>query len=62
MTCFCIQEGRTALLVSCWRGFLPIVDMLLKSGANTDAQDQVQCTCMQCLYQLTVISSYAMST
>ena len=62
MTCFCIQEGRTALLVSCWRGFLPIVDMLLKSGANTDAQDQVQCTYMQCLYQLTVISSYAMST
>ena len=60
--CFDIQEGRTALLVACWRGFLPIVDMLLKSGANTDAQDQVQCTYMQCLYQLTVISSYAMST
>ena len=37
------QEGRTALLVACWRGFLPIVVMLIKSGANTDAQDQVHC-------------------
>jgi ankyrin repeat protein len=35
------QEGRTALLVACWRGFLPIVVMLIKSGANTNAQDQV---------------------
>ena len=35
------QEGRTALLVACWRGFLPIVIMLIKSGANTNAQDQV---------------------
>ena len=35
------QEGRTALLVACWRGFLPIVAMLIKSGANTNAQDQV---------------------
>ena len=35
------QEGRTALLVACWRGFLPIMDILIKSGANTDAQDQV---------------------
>ena len=35
------QEGRTALLVACWRGFLPIVIMLLKSCAKTNAQDQV---------------------
>ena len=35
------QEGRTALLVACWRGFLPIIIMLIKSGANTNAQDQV---------------------
>ena len=39
------QEGRTALLVACWRGFLPIVTMLIKSGANTNAQDQV-CYCI----------------
>ena len=35
------QEGRTALLVACWRGFLSIVIILIKYGANTNAQDQV---------------------
>ena len=52
-TVFVFQEGETALLVACWRGYLPIVVMLIKSGANTNAQDQVHDTCIlsqQCTY------------
>ena len=45
-----LQEGRTALLVACWRGFLPIVIMLIKSGANTNAQDQVHVLYMTVYY------------
>ena len=36
------QEGRTALLIACWRGFLSIVVILIKFGANTNAQDRVR--------------------
>ena len=35
------QEGRTALMLACWRGYLETVKELLRAGARTDTQDQV---------------------
>jgi ankyrin repeat protein len=35
------QEGRTALLVACWREHYDIVHQLLVAGASPNAQDQV---------------------
>ena len=40
------QEGRTALMLACWKGYLEIVKELLRAGARTDTQDQVSvCVC-----------------
>ena len=36
------QEGRTALLVACWREHYDIVNQLLVAGASPNAQDQVR--------------------
>lgn len=36
-----IQEGRTALLIACWRGYSDIVNELLSAGAQCNIQDQV---------------------
>ena len=36
------QEGRTALLVACWREHYDIVHQLLVAGASPNAQDQVR--------------------
>lgn len=33
------QHGRTPLHISCHRGFLDIVMMILKAGCNPDIQD-----------------------
>ena len=35
------QEGRTALMLASWRGYLETVKELLRAGARTDTQDQV---------------------
>ena len=35
------QEGRTALLVACWKGHHDIVCQLLQAEAKPNAQDQV---------------------
>ena len=35
------QEGRTGLLVACWKEDYDIVHQLLVAGASPNAQDQV---------------------
>ena len=35
------QEGRTALLVACWREHYDIVHQLLGASASPNAQDKV---------------------
>ena len=40
-----LQEGRTALMIACWKGHLPIVMEMIRTGAKTDIQDQV-CVCV----------------
>ena len=45
------QEGRTALMLACWRGYLETVKELLRAGADKDTQDQVcVCVCV-CAYR-----------
>ena len=39
------QEGRTALMLACWEGYLETVNELLRAGDDKDTQDQV-CVCM----------------